>query len=152
MPPATKPFLLWIVTLLFESILPTCSGATATKPNFIFLLADDLNNDYKQDRKAIMPNLRKYLSEEGMEFANHVAVVPVCGPSRSSLLVGRFPHNVGYVANGRAASVFFTVRAGRWWNMRWCTYACHNRKCNANTNAKPEPILNLNANTNYFQP
>ena len=105
MPPATKPFLLWVVTLLFESILPTCSGATATKPNFIFLLADDLNNDYKQDRKSIMPNLRKYLSEEGMEFANHVAVVPVCGPSRSSLLVGRFPHNVGYVANGHTASV-----------------------------------------------
>ena len=36
---------------------------------------------------------------------NHVAVVSVCGPSRSSLLAGRFPHNVGYVANSATASV-----------------------------------------------
>ncbi len=52
-----------------------------------------------------MPNLKKYLSEGGVEFVNHVAVVPVCGPSRSSLLAGRFPHNVGYVANGAQESI-----------------------------------------------
>ena len=57
-------------------------------------LADDLNNDYKQDRLAFMPNLAK-IKAAGAHFVNHAAVQPVCGPSRSSLLSGRFPHNVG---------------------------------------------------------
>ena len=51
-----------------------------------------------------MPNLKK-LREEGVHFLNHVAAQPVCGPSRSSLLAGRYPHNAGYVFNGGAESM-----------------------------------------------
>jgi len=36
---------------------------------------------------------------------NHVAAVPVCGPSRSSLLLSKFPHNNGYKMNGDIPSV-----------------------------------------------
>ena len=74
------------------------------QPNILFILADDLDSDYKQDRLAIMPNLRK-LREAGVHFINHVAAQPVCGPSRSSLLQGRFPHNVKYYANEDPPSV-----------------------------------------------
>lgn len=81
------------------------TAASPSKPNFLFVLADDLDFDYKQDRKAVMPTLKKELSQGGLEFENHVAVVPVCGPSRSSLLAGRFPHNTGYVANSAGPSV-----------------------------------------------
>ena len=77
-------------------------AVVARAPNILFVLADDLDFDYKQDRKAIMPHLRERLADGGLEFVNHVAVVPVCGPSRTSLLAGRYPHNVGYVANARA--------------------------------------------------
>ena len=77
----------------------------AAKRSFVFVLADDLDFDYKQDRKAVMPHLKEHLAEGGLEFHNHVAVVPVCGPSRSSLLASRYPHNVGYVANSAAESV-----------------------------------------------
>ena len=68
------------------------------------ILADDLENDYKQDRLSLMPNLRTRLRDVGAHFPNHVAAQPVCGPSRSSFLSGRFPHNVGYVNNGDKAS------------------------------------------------
>ena len=54
---------------------------------------------------ARAPNILFVLADGGLEFVNHVAVVPVCGPSRTSLLAGRYPHNVGYVANARAPSV-----------------------------------------------
>ena len=45
------------------------------------------------------------LKASGVHFINHVAAQPVCGPSRSSLLQGRFPHNVQYFANEDPPSV-----------------------------------------------
>ena len=82
----------------------------APPPNIIVILADDLDFDYKQDRLAIMPNLKR-LREEGVHFINHVAAQPVCGPSRSSLLAGRYPHNAGYKFNGGAESIAAWTRA-----------------------------------------
>lgn len=73
-------------------------AASAKQPNIVFILADDLDNDYKQDRLSLMPNLRR-LASQGAHFVNHAAVQPVCGPSRSSFLAGRYPHNTGYVCN-----------------------------------------------------
>ena len=47
----------------------------------------------------IAPQLEKYFSKGGTYFENHVAAQPVCGPSRSSLLLGRYPHNTGYACS-----------------------------------------------------
>ncbi len=65
----------------------------------------DLDNDWKQSHLDIMPNLRTAIRDKGAHFLNHVAAQPVCGPSRSSLLQGRFPHNVGYYANDDPPSI-----------------------------------------------
>ena len=70
----------------------------AATPNIILILADDLETDYKQDRAALMPNLQR-LRASGVTFAHHVAADPICGPSRASILSGRYPHGVGYRAN-----------------------------------------------------
>lgn len=51
-----------------------------------------------------MPNLKK-LREAGVHLINHVAAQPVCGPSRSSLLAGRYPHNAGYIINDGNTSI-----------------------------------------------
>lgn len=80
-------------------------AVAAAPPNILFILADDLNADWKSDRLSYMPNLKKYLAEEGTEFVNHVAAVPVCGPSRSSFIMGRYPHNTGYLTNDDFDSV-----------------------------------------------
>lgn len=74
-------------------------AAADSRPNIVYILADDLDWDHKQDRLDLMPNLREQIVKQGTHFENHVAAVPVCGPSRSSLLVGRYPHNSGYYAN-----------------------------------------------------
>ncbi len=52
-----------------------------------------------------MPALTKYWKDGGIYFENHVAAVPVCGPSRSSLLTGRYPHNNGYLMNSDSPSI-----------------------------------------------
>ena len=85
---------------------PQSSGsAAAAQPNIVFVLADDLNADWKSDRLAYMPQLQKHFQQGGTEFVNHVAAVPVCGPSRSSLLLGRYPHNTRYLCNDDFGSV-----------------------------------------------
>ena len=86
------------------SAAESATAAASGRPNFVIVLADDLDFDYKQNRLNIMPNLKR-LREAGVHLINHVAAQPVCGPSRSSLLAGRYPHNVGYVINDGAESI-----------------------------------------------
>jgi arylsulfatase A-like enzyme len=71
----------------------------------LFIMADDLNADWKNDRMDYMPNLKRRFKDAGTTFENHVAAVPVCGPSRSSLLLGRYPHGDGYKMNGDLKSI-----------------------------------------------
>ena len=77
-------------------VSPPCAPP---RPNILLVLADDLETDYKQDRLALMPNLRERLVNVGTSFRNAVASTPVCGPSRASLLSGRYAHNHKYLDN-----------------------------------------------------
>jgi len=62
-----------------------------TKPNIIYILADDLGygdvGAYGQS-KIETPNIDG-LAKEGMLFTQHYAGAPVCAPSRSVLLTGK---------------------------------------------------------------
>jgi choline-sulfatase len=70
---------------------------TATRPNFLFLIADD-HAGYvlgaHGDKLARTPNLDR-LASQGTRFANHFCNSPVCTPSRQSLLTGQLPHMAG---------------------------------------------------------
>jgi N-acetylglucosamine-6-sulfatase len=88
--------------ILFTSMM--ISVVNSIQPNFIMIMADDLDFDYKQDRLQVMPNLLA-VRESGAQFLNHVAAHPVCGPSRSSYLAGRYPHNTGYKYNAQPSSI-----------------------------------------------
>jgi arylsulfatase A-like enzyme len=72
-------------------------SAQRTKPNFVFILADD-HAGYAMhcdgDRRAETPNLDK-LASEGTRFAAHYCNSPVCTPSRQSFLTGLMPHATG---------------------------------------------------------
>jgi arylsulfatase A-like enzyme len=73
--------------------LSSCQSKTSTKPNIIFLMADDLGYGdmgcYGQ-KKIKTPNLDK-LADEGLRFTQAYAGGPVCTPSRSVLMTGQ--HN-----------------------------------------------------------
>jgi arylsulfatase A-like enzyme len=61
-----------------------------TKPNVIFILADDLGYGdlgFLGQRHIETPNIDR-LAKEGMFFSRHYSGSPVCAPSRSALLTG----------------------------------------------------------------
>lgn len=64
------------------------------QPNVLFIICDDLN-DYQGifggHPQAITPNIDK-LAASGVQFINAQSNVPVCSPSRNSLITGVYPH------------------------------------------------------------
>ena len=81
-----------ILTLFFAF---GCNSKTQTKPNIILIMTDDLN-DYNEDLmghpQIISPNIKK-LADSGVSFVNAYSNDPMCGPSRSSMITGVYPHN-----------------------------------------------------------
>jgi len=73
----------------------------ASKPNLLFLLADQLRAASVPaygDRSVQMPNLDA-LAREGVTFTQALSTCPLCTPYRAMLLTGRHPQSTGHVAN-----------------------------------------------------
>ena len=69
-------------------------GATAStmKPNILLFLTDD--QDLELGSMGAMPFAREQLVEGGTRLSNFFAHTPVCCPSRSELLSGRYFQNI----------------------------------------------------------
>jgi arylsulfatase A len=89
------------VGLAFVSLLSGSAFAqTPSKPNIIFILADDLGLDgvsaYGADKHQT-PNVDA-LAASGIRFQNGYAA-PLCGPSRCLLMTGRYAFHTGGITN-----------------------------------------------------
>lgn len=72
------------------------------KKQVVFLMTDTTRKDMLGcygNRNMITPNLDS-LAEEGIRYENAYTCQPVCGPARSAIFTGMFPHSNGTVANG----------------------------------------------------
>lgn len=71
------------------------SAQTSRPPNIVFILADDLGwGDLScYGSRFRTPNLDK-LAREGTQFLQFYVNGPVCSPSRTAFLTGRFPNSV----------------------------------------------------------
>jgi arylsulfatase A-like enzyme len=72
-------------------------GNAETPPNFVLLVADDLGaTDLGCFGSTFYetPNLDK-LASTGMKFTSAYSTCPVCSPSRSSIMTGRYPARTG---------------------------------------------------------
>lgn len=68
-------------------------AAAAPKPNFIFILIDDLGrNDLGcyGSKFYRTPNLDRFATQ-GMKFTDAYAACPVCSPTRASIMTGKYP-------------------------------------------------------------
>ena len=90
---------LTLLTALLLAPLVSLNAAAASpssKPNIVFILADDLGfaeigangaDHYKT------PNIDS-LAKTGIRF-NHFYTAPLCGPSRALILTGRYAFQIG---------------------------------------------------------
>ena len=75
-----------------------CLAADPSKPNIIFIYADDLGwgdvSCHGAEPWLKTPNIDQ-LASEGMDFAQFNVLSPVCSPSRVAAMTGRFPARYG---------------------------------------------------------
>lgn len=90
-----KPIRLCLLALSF--ILP---ASAAEKMNVLLIISDDMRTELGcyASTLAKTPNLDK-LAATGVKFDRAYCQFPLCGPSRASMLTGRYPANVGVLGN-----------------------------------------------------
>jgi arylsulfatase A-like enzyme len=85
-------------------MLPLALGGEAPRPNIIFILLDNVGQEWfgcYGSEEHCTPNIDR-LAEAGVRVENCYAS-PVCGPSRTMLLTGRYPHSTGFRLHHDAA-------------------------------------------------
>jgi arylsulfatase A-like enzyme len=84
-----------LLLLLLLLLGPTGPGAQDDRPNFLIVMADDLDFSLME----YMPRTRALIADQGMAFARFFVSVSLCCPSRATLLTGRYAHNHGVTDN-----------------------------------------------------
>src|SRR6267142_7210692 len=84
----------------FPSSVPVSSAAPKPKYNVLFIISDDLRPELGAYGNKIIktPNIDA-LAARGTRFDRAYAQFPLCNPSRSSLLNGRYPTQTGIMDN-----------------------------------------------------
>jgi N-sulfoglucosamine sulfohydrolase len=84
---------------LFICILVLVASMTALadeRPNIVWIVGEDMGPELRcyGDKYAITPNLDRFAGE-GARFTRAFTHAPVCAPSRSGLITGRYPTSIG---------------------------------------------------------
>lgn len=89
-------FILYILSFLLLGVL-----GKDKRPNILFILADDLGYNElgygNTSRGLLTPNIDA-LATSGVELSNYY-VLPICSPTRSALMTGRYSLRLGTQAN-----------------------------------------------------
>jgi arylsulfatase A-like enzyme len=93
MPLSIRLLLLVALTCLAAGEPANLAAAERPKPNFVFILIDDLGwRDVGCNGSTFYhtPNIDR-LAARGVRFTNAYAACPVCSPTRASILTGKYP-------------------------------------------------------------
>ena len=100
------PFLrgLFLIAVAFTAAL--ASVASAKQPNILFIFSDDhayqAISAYGESRKLVdTPNLDR-IAHEGMRFNRCLVPNSICGPSRATILTGKYSHKNGFYNNSNS--------------------------------------------------
>lgn len=94
-----------LALLLLAAFMASCSkpAEEKKKPNIIFIFSDD--HAYQAigaygNTLAKTPNIDR-IAQEGALLKNNLVTNSICGPSRATLLTGKYSHKNGYKRNDR---------------------------------------------------
>ncbi|WP_097103570.1 sulfatase-like hydrolase/transferase [Nitrosomonas ureae] len=96
----SKSFL--VVILVFSASFLAMPISAVAKPNFIFILTDDMT----PDDLRFMPRTQEYFAVNGVRFTNTFVSYAACCPSRATFLTGRYTTNHGVRSNVRPSGGF----------------------------------------------
>src|SRR5689334_15045474 len=92
-PVTRRGFLAGIGALGLGALLAEAQAKDTERPNFVFILADDLgwaDLGCYGSKYFETPNLDA-LASQGIRFTDAYAACPVCSPTRAALLTGKWP-------------------------------------------------------------
>ncbi|XP_012292988.1 steryl-sulfatase isoform X1 [Aotus nancymaae] len=87
---------------------------TASRPNIILVMADDLgigDPGCYGNKTLRTPNIDR-LASEGVKLTQHLAASPLCTPSRAAFMTGRYPVRSGMASQSLPGVFLFTASSG----------------------------------------
>src|ERR1700744_6354199 len=92
-----------ILSLLLTGFLPLLLYAQGKRPNILIIFSDD--HAYQAtsaygNKIVLTPNIDR-IAHEGALLTNNFVTNSICGPSRATLLTGKYSHVNGYKFNER---------------------------------------------------
>ena len=100
-----KVYLFAFATIL-TSILATPAAYSQARPNIVVIFTDDhawqAVSAYGEKRKLVeTPNIDR-IAKEGIRFDRALVTNSICGPSRATLLTGKYSHMNGFYNNSNS--------------------------------------------------
>jgi N-acetylglucosamine-6-sulfatase len=84
------------VAMLTSDVKEPSAQVVAERPNFVFIMADDLDERSMED----LPGIKQVMGSNGTTFENAYVTYSLCCPSRATILRGQYPHNHDIIGNG----------------------------------------------------
>ncbi|QDT54058.1 Arylsulfatase [Caulifigura coniformis] len=100
--------LLFLVTagLAGEALAAAEQASASSKPNILFIFTDDLAyqaiSTYGDERNLLETPGIDRIAKEGMRFDRCLVTNSICGPSRATILTGKYSHMNGFYNNSNS--------------------------------------------------
>ncbi|MBD0400574.1 sulfatase [Flammeovirga sp. EKP202] len=94
----------YILYLLFTGLSASLFAQKVDRPNIIFIMSDDhalqavSTYGHEVSKVAPTPNIDR-IANEGIKFNQSFVTNSLCGPSRATMLTGKYSHKNGFRAN-----------------------------------------------------
>lgn len=95
-----------LAALVGWSALATAAPAGSQPPNILFIFSDDLTcqaiSAYGDERKLLDTPHMDRIARDGMRFDRCLVTNSICGPSRATILTGKYSHLNGFYNNSNS--------------------------------------------------